>query len=86
MSNPCPVPGCTGHQKTGKLMCLRHWRLVSPGTQNEVYRTWRAFQRASQKEDTFPALKAYRTARDRAVAEAGREDALHNGASECLTP
>ena len=89
MSTPCPVPGCTGHQRTGKLMCLRHWRMVSDPTQKEVYRTWRAFLKTSAAADkargTYPreivfnALKDYREARDQAVAEAGREEVLHSG-------
>jgi hypothetical protein len=77
MSSPCPVPGCTGQQKTGKLMCLDHWRLVSDPTQKEVYRTWRAVQRA-EGEARFPALRTYRAARDKAIAEAAAEQRLHD--------
>lgn len=94
MSSPCPVPGCTGHQQTGRLMCLRHWRMVSDATQKEVYRTWRAFLKASAaadkargsypREDVFAALKTYRTARDQAIGEAGREEALHSGKPDPL--
>ncbi len=71
-ASPCPVPGCTGHQKPGKLMCLRHWRMVSAPTQAEVHRTWRAFSRS-------PAIQPYRAARDKAIGEAAREAALHDG-------
>ena len=78
MSSPCPVPGCTGTQKTGKLMCLDHWRMVSDPTQKEVYRTWRAFRHATG-EAKFPALQAYRAARDKAIAEATREQKLQDG-------
>ncbi|MBP2301284.1 hypothetical protein [Azospirillum picis] len=74
----CPVPGCAGTQKTGKLMCLRHWRFVSDGTQKEVYRSWRAFNRAAMS-DRSGKLAAYRVARDKAIAEATREQQLHDG-------
>lgn len=81
MASPCPVPGCSGHQKTGKLMCLPHWRLVSDPTQKEVYRTWRAFDRNRRTEGdaTWEALRAYRAARDKAIAEAATEQKLHDG-------
>ncbi len=94
MSSPCPVPGCTGHSQTDRMMCLRHWRLVSDATQKEVYRTWRAFLRVSAaadkargtfpREDVFSALKTYREARDQAIREAGREDGLHSGRPDGL--
>ncbi|WP_085558237.1 hypothetical protein [Azospirillum agricola] len=60
-------------------MCLRHWRLVSPATQAEVYRTWRAFSRNRRAvgDATWEALRAYRTARDKAINEAAREQQLH---------
>lgn len=80
-ASPCPVPGCTAHQKPGKLMCLRHWRMVSAPTQAEVYRTWRAFSRApaSQHGETLRLLQPYRAARDKAIGEAASEAALHDG-------
>ncbi|SMH62558.1 hypothetical protein [Azospirillum agricola] len=84
MSSPCPVPSCAGSQKTGKLMCLSHWRLVSDATQKEVYRTWRAFDRTRRAvgDATWEALRAYRTARDKAIAEAACEQRLHDGNGE----
>lgn len=80
MNSPCPVAGCTGSQKTGKLMCLSHWRLVSPRTQAEVYRTWRAFSRHRRAEGdaTWEALRDYRAARDKAIQEAATEQNLHD--------
>ena len=89
MSAPCPVPGCTGHSLTDRMMCLRHWRMVSDATQKSVYRTWRVFLRASAaadkargtypREGVFAALKTYRAARDQAIKEADREGVLHSG-------
>ncbi|MFL7904704.1 hypothetical protein ACJ41P_26490 [Azospirillum argentinense] len=68
--------------------------MVSDPTQKEVYRTWRAFLSASAaadkacsanpREDVFKTLKAYRAARNQAIAEAGREKALHSGEPDQL--
>lgn len=83
-ANLCPVPGCTGHQKPGKLMCLRHWRMVSDQTQREVYQTWRAFSRApvDPRDNKFRLLRLYRAARDKAVGEAGKEQAASDGSAD----
>lgn len=37
----CHAMGCKTPCPPRLLMCLRHWRLVAPATQREVYRTVR---------------------------------------------
>jgi hypothetical protein len=65
---PCAVPGCCSPTIDGKLMCLPHWRGVPIYLQNAVYRTWSVFMRATKPNRKVAALRAYRNARDAAVA------------------
>ena len=46
-TRPCPVPGCSGVVKPGRLLCLACWRLVPIKLQSAVYSTWRALRRAT---------------------------------------
>ena len=60
----CPI-GCGRNCKPGHLMCSGCWRLVPRDLQQEVYRTWRAWQRSNGDADR---MAAYRSARDAAIA------------------
>lgn len=76
---PCPVPGCEGIQKPGKLMCLAHWRRVPKPLRDAVWDTWRAYEAAAKDrrfltparddaaEEFFARRRAYRFAADQAV-------------------
>jgi hypothetical protein len=58
----CLVPGCNVEIATGDVMCLPHWRLVSPETQALVRRRYWAWQNGGK-------LHPYVFARNKAVAE-----------------
>lgn len=60
----CPV-GCGRNAPAGKLMCLHCWREVPKHLQGDVYRTFRAWRRDF---DDMTAGRAYRAARDAAIA------------------
>lgn len=62
--NECPT-GCGRARPAGKLMCARCWAEVPADLQREVYRTWRARQRAPRDRE---ALRAYRDAANAAQA------------------
>lgn len=38
----CAALACNVQVASDKLMCRRHWAMVSPPTQSEVYAAWRA--------------------------------------------
>ncbi|EKE78454.1 hypothetical protein [Oceanibaculum indicum] len=73
----CPVPGCEGIQKPGKLMCLPHWRRVPKPLKDAVWETWRAYEAAAKdrrsysdpdrSNEFFVRRRAYRFAADQAV-------------------
>lgn len=46
----CPGPGCQRQVPYTMLACGRHWRQVTPGTQREVYATWRRGEGAGTRE------------------------------------
>jgi len=48
------------------LACLHCWREVPKHLQEDVYRTWRAYQRGDASD--FAAFEAYTAARDAAIA------------------
>jgi len=60
--HPCPT-GCGDSAATGKLMCPLCWREVPKHLQQEVYRTWRAYDR--RPSDAH--WSSYRDAYDAAV-------------------
>lgn len=64
-THDCAAPGCTVQMPHDKLMCLKHWRMVSPETQREVWATWRRVHRDPE---------AYRAAREKAIAEVDARD------------
>jgi hypothetical protein len=64
----CKVPGCTSKVRGGHLLCLDHWRAVPFKLQMAVQRTWRNFQQASKPNMRLACLRAYRVARDEAIA------------------
>lgn len=39
-THPCPVGRCVVLVGNHQLMCRKHWKLVPPATQREVYRSW----------------------------------------------
>lgn len=69
----CPIiydPGstnqpvtCGGAVRAGHLMCPRHWAQVPKPIQNDVWRTWRAWNRDGTDEQWV----AYEKARDAAL-------------------
>lgn len=66
LTHRCPVRGCQIDVANSKLMCARHWRMVSSGTQREVY--------AAYKEE--PRSRRHADAMAQAVREANGEFAL----------
>lgn len=71
----CPVlegtpRHCKATVRPGHLMCGRHWARVPKDVQNEVWRTWRAWQRTS----TDDRWDAYMAARDAALAHFTDQD------------
>lgn len=66
----CPG-GCGKQVDDSMLACGYHWKLVPCDLQNEVYRTYRARQRSSDKGE---AIRAHQTAMDAAItAMTGRK-------------
>ena len=60
----CPVANCSRMVSDEYLMCPTHWRKVTPATQREVYRTYRALCKGTLGE------RYYGAARTQAVREA----------------
>lgn len=65
---PCPVPNCGNTVHEGHLLCFSHWRAVPFKLQMAVQRAWRNFQQASKPNMKLACLRAYRAARDAAIA------------------
>lgn len=59
----CPVDACPRTVRPGHLMCATHWRQVPKGLQNDVWSTWRKWQRTMDDDD----WTAYLTAREAAL-------------------
>lgn len=59
-THQCAVPQCGALIATHLLMCGRHWRMVSPGAQTAVWRTYR---------DRGPGSEAYKRAVEHAIAD-----------------
>ena len=36
----CPITGCVERVPDHQLMCVRHWRLVSPDLRSRLYQAW----------------------------------------------
>ena len=70
MSNPCPIPGCTGSAHPGQLLCLRHWRMVPSQLKTDVWTTWRAvrFRTGKKAAECAADIATYRAAREAAIA------------------
>lgn len=68
MNERCDVPNCNALKLPGKLMCLAHWKAVPMPLQLAVYRSWASFKRARKPNFQSAALRAYRKARDAAIA------------------
>lgn len=66
----CPIDNCDKHTPADKVMCGRHWKTVSRGTQREVYREW-----ARRLRGDDGAREAHTAAKDRAIAEANAAEA-----------
>lgn len=62
----CCAEGCTRPIAKSLLMCMTHWRMVPAPLQREVYRAFRAWDRAPLGE-ALPHRKAYRKAAREAV-------------------
>lgn len=62
----CAAENCNATVDPERLMCLRHWRMVTDATQREVYATWRRVRREPQ---------AYRDAREKAIDEVAQAEA-----------
>lgn len=59
----CPVDPCPRTVRPGHLMCAVHWRQIPKPIQLQVWRTWRAFEKAMTDE----TWAAYETARAEAL-------------------
>ncbi len=75
MSDDCPVPCCSTGKKRGMLMCRDHWFAVPLVLRKAVGRTWRAYLKACGPDEVLPAIKAYREAREAAIANVARGQA-----------
>ena len=64
----CPVPNCSHEVPRGRLLCLKHWCAVPVPLQRQVLITWRNFQSAKGGTLLVRASKAYRVARQNAIA------------------
>lgn len=40
-THECPAARCLVRVAAHQLMCRKHWKLVTPAMQREVYRTWK---------------------------------------------
>lgn len=69
----CAATGCDKLLDPSKLMCLKHWRMVSDETQKAVYQTW---HRVHREPD------AYREARIKAIAEVDAAEADRNNPNQ----
>lgn len=65
---PCPIVGCPNGVHTRKLMCFSCWARVPFKLQMKVQSAWRNFQQASKPNMKLACLRAYREARDEAIA------------------
>lgn len=64
----CAVPGCGASCSAGMLMCKPCWYTVPGALRRDVNKTWRHYQGALNHEAVLSGLKAYRVARDAAIA------------------
>lgn len=66
--NPCPILHCPNGVPDKKLMCFACWARVPFKLQMAVQRAWRNFQQAKKPNMQIACLRAYRAARDEAIA------------------
>lgn len=64
MAEMCPLKGCINRQRRGQLLCRAHWFGTPKPLRDEIWRTWRAYQAATQPEIKLGALREYRAARE----------------------
>jgi hypothetical protein len=64
MPHPCERPGCGATVDDGMLLCRAHWFQVPRPLRAAVWSTWGALR----KEHTVESVRAYRDARDAAIA------------------
>ena len=69
-ADACPVPGCQVEVETSKLMCRKHWYMVSQGTRNRVWNAWRGVLRGQEG-----AVEKHRAAKAMAIREVGDKQA-----------
>jgi hypothetical protein len=66
----CAAKGCEHFIDPSKLMCRRHWGLVSRDTQREINNAWHGRPRD---------VEGYRVAREKGIGEVeAREAHIHN--------
>lgn len=65
----CPT-GCGRSVRPGKLMCGRCWSVVPVKLQVDIYRTWKALQKAQRVSMVDDFARAARRAYSRAVEAA----------------
>lgn len=76
----CHAEGCTRAVPPRLLMCARHWGMVPPALQGEVWRHYRPGQESDGKPITREYADAARAAiRAVAVAEKGAQRGLFDG-------
>jgi hypothetical protein len=64
----CAIDDCHVLLSLEMLMCPQHWRKVPAELKTDVWRTYRAWQRAVHLDDLLSALGALRKAQAAAVA------------------
>lgn len=69
----CHATGCKTEVVPERLMCLKHWRMVSKRIQNLVW----AYYRPGQCDDKAPS-KAWMAAADAAIAEVAAKEKKRN--------
>lgn len=58
---------CEAQVPRSRLMCHRHWRLVPPEMQTQVWRTWSRFCNRKEPRHAMQLLADYRRAADAAT-------------------
>ena len=57
MTHNCRAIGCKHQVTEGKLMCLRHWRMVPKLLQDEIVSSFRAWGKALRAKDFTLAMQ-----------------------------
>ena len=72
-NHKCEIAGCGLYVPTNKLMCAKHWAMVSSPLQSSVYETWGRLSRMLKDLTKFPqeyrvkTIEAHRVAKQLAI-------------------